>query len=546
MTTEGGGSAGRQSSFLTGALVLVAGSLLSRILGATYRLVLPMLMGGGRRAAVGMGLFQLAYPIFTVLVTLITTGFPLAVSKLVAERLARGDARGARRVFADARAGLPLFGLALALLLWWVAPWVGNHIADDPRAILTIRAVAPAIFTVSLASSYRGAFQGMEDMVPYAASQVVEQIGRVLTMFVLVAALLPRGIQWAAAGASFGAVIGGLCAWAALLWLWPRRGAPRLRPQSPGAAVPRGTRWSGSGTLGEILRLAVPIALAATLLPLLNVADAAIVPIRLRAAGLGADATALYGVLTGYAAPLVLAPTVFTSALAMSLLPAISSALAAGDRAVGRRRAEAGLRLTTLLCLPAAAGLMLLSGPLPRALFHSSLASAPLLAMAPALVFLSLQQASSGILQGLGRPDLPMRHLGLGGVLKIAVSWVLVADPRWNVSGAALGTTLAFVAACTLNLRAVAQRLPGAVDPLRMAGAPLGATLAMAAAVLPVVHALHRHALASVACGTVLGAAVYAVVLVAFGGVRRSDLDVLPRVGRYLQRVPGLQRLLRP
>lgn len=537
---------GRGPSFLTGALVLVAGSLFSRVLGATYRLILPILMGGGQQAAVGMGLFQLAYPIFTVLVTLITTGFPLAVSKLVAERLASGDRRGAARVFADARAGLPLFGLALALLLWSVAPWVADHVAGDPRAILTIRAVAPAIFTVSLASAYRGAFQGMEDMVPYAWSQVVEQVGRVLTMFVLVSALMSRGIQWAAAGASFGAVVGGLCAWGALRWLWPRRGAPRLRP-GPGTAtgVGAGARTRPRGVLKEILQLAVPIALAATLLPLLNVADAAIVPIRLRAAGLGADATALYGVLTGYAAPLVLAPTVFTSALAMSLLPAISSALAAGDLAVGRARAAAGLRLTTLLCLPAAAGLMLLAGPLPRALFHSTLATAPLLAMAPALVFLSLQQASSGILQGLGRPDLPMRHLALGGALKVAVSWLLVGDPRWNISGAALGTTLAFVVACTLNLRAVARQLPGAVDLAGMAAAPLEATGAMAAVLLPLLHVLHHHALVSVGAGVVVGPLVYAAVLLVLGGVRRSDLDNLPGVGARLSRVPGLVRWLR-
>ncbi len=508
-----------------GALILVAGSLLSRLLGATYRLILPILMGGGMRAAVGMGLYQLAYPMFTVLITLITTGFPLAISKLVAERLARGDRTGAMHIFRAARAGLPVLGAVFAVVLWAGAPWFARYVADDMQAVLPIRAIAPAILTVSFASAYRGAFQGMGDMVPYAVSQVVEQIGRVAAMFVLVLVLLPLGIQWAAAGAAFGAVVGGVCASAALVVQWRRRVLPRLQ-----AAVAAGRQRLGAA-FAAVLRLAVPIAAGATLLPLLNVADAAIVPLRLRAAGMGSESIALYGVLTGYAAPLVLAPTVFTAGLAMSLLPAVASAQAAGLTAAARRAVGAGLRLAALVALPSAVGLAVLAGPLPRLLFHAPLATRPLLAMAPALVFLSLQQTSSGILQALGRPDLPVRNLAVGGAVKVILEWILVASPAWNVTGAALATSAAFAIACSLNLWAVHRRMPRAIDWGGTVLRPALACAAMAAAVLGVVHGLRGHAALQVAVGVGCGVGVYGVALLAVGGVCREDLERVPRVG---------------
>lgn len=528
----------RTGAFVGGAMVLATGSMVSRALGAVYRIVLPIVMGGGQRAALGMGLFQFAYPIFTVLVTLITTGFPLAISKLVAERLAAGDRRGADAVLRTARVVLPACALVLAVALWFLAPAVADHIAGDPQATLSIRAIAPAILTVSLASVYRGGFQGMQDMTPYAISQVLEQIARVLTMFALVIILLPVGIQWAAAGASFGATVGGATATAAIIVLWRQGGAARL------AAPPGGHR--NRRALENLFGLALPITTGALVLPLLNLANAAIVPIRLRAGGFGAHAMAMYGVLSGYASPLVTAPSLFTAALAMSLLPAISAAVASGDRAGGSRRAAIGLRLALLFALPASVGLILLSGPLPRLLFHSPAASRPLAVLAPTLLFLSLQQTSSGILQALGRPSLPVRHLGLGGILMVIVAWVLVARPGWNVTGAALGTTLAFAVASALNLRAAGRLLPGAVDWGGMAGRPVLATAAMAAAVLAWEWVVRGHDALAVAGGVVGGAVIYGAGLLVFGALRAEELQTLPRVGAPLAGFLLRRRLIRP
>ncbi len=520
------GVAPASTTFVTGAIILVAGSLGSRVLGATYRIIIPILMGGGTRAATGMGLYQIAYPIFLLAVTLITTGFPLAISKIVAARLADGDEAGAQSVFAAARLVLPACGFVLALVMWLIAPWIARNVAHDLQAVITIRAISPAVFTSSFAAPYRGAYQGMQNMRPYAISQIIEQIGRIATMFILVIVLLPFGIPYAAAGISLGTVVGGFFAFGTVLWYW-RRSHLRSTPHVEHRPV------LNPLVLGEIFALAIPIALSASILPLLSLSDAIIVPLRLVAAGMGHQAIALYGVLTGYATPLIMAPSVFTASLSMSLLPSVSASLARGNRQAGMQSAASGLRLAVLFALPAATGLALLAGVLPRILFHASDAARPMLALAPALVFLCLQQTSSGVLRGLGRPDISVRNLVAGGVVKVGIAWWLVALPAWNISGDALSTSIAYGIACTLNITAVAHRLPGVVDWRHMVFRPLIAAASMTAAVLVVEKLLATHGLIIEAAGAVIvGVVAYVVVIVLVRGIRRSDLELVPRVGR--------------
>jgi stage V sporulation protein B len=537
---DGGG--GHAGAFLAGALILLAGSLLSRLLGGVYHFVLPILMGGGTQAAVGMGLFGMAYPLYNVLLSLSAVGVPLGVSKLVAEAAAQGRRWEAARILRVALAALAVLGAGLSVALYALAGPVALWVARDPRAAIAIRAIAPAVFFVSLESAYRGFFQGLQHMAPHAASQVVEQIVRVLTMFALAVLLLPRGIAYAAAGASFGAVTGaaaGLAFLAAFVRrdplarsVWQERAGVRAGP----AAGP---------VLKRLLALVVPITLAGMVLPLINVVDAVLVPLRLHAAGLGAQATALYGVLVGYALPFMVAPSVVTTALAVSLVPSISEAMARGEPAAAEGRAAIGLRITLLLTLPAAAGLFVLAGPLPELLYRSAAAARPLAVLACGVVFLGVQQTTTGILQGMGLPGLPVVNLLYGAAAKVTLTWWLVALPAWNVSGAALGTAAGFAVAAVLNVRAVQVRLGPVVDYGAVARI-LAATLAMAAVAAGVLHGASHHRLAvGVAATVAAGVVVYAVALAALGGVRRADVESLPRVGAPLGRALARLGLVR-
>ncbi len=526
-------------SVLKGAAILAAGGLLSRGLGAVYRFLLPWLLGGGQQAQVAIGLFNLAYPIYTALLGVAVGGVPFAVAKLVARSVARGERAAARAVFRLALGILALAGLVLGAALAVAAPFLAAAVYRDPRATPSILAVAPAVFLVAVASAYRGYFQGLQAMVPYAVSQVWDQGVRVASILLLAWLLLPLGVEWAAAGASFGAVTG---AAAAVLYLVVQARRHAWGADGESEAPPPRT------VLREIAILAVPISLVGMVMPLMNIVDSVVVPGRLHAAGLGGRATALYGLLTGYALPFIIAPTLVTAALATSLVPAVSQAHALGDTAAVRRQLDASLRVTLLLVLPAAAGLMALARDIPVLFFNEPAAGPPLLLLAPGAVFLGLQQVTSAVLQGMGAVVWPVYALLLGTAVKVALTWSLVARPEVNVNGAALATTAGFGVAAAVSLWRV-QRLLAYRVPLGMLG---GASLAAAAAMAGLVYAL-RPALAAALgprlgtlTGIGLGAGVFALLALLLGAVRERDVRAVPRLGPALADLLGRGRLLRP
>ncbi|MEW5935450.1 MAG: oligosaccharide flippase family protein, partial [Bacillota bacterium] len=185
----------REGGFLRGVLILTLAGLAARALGAVYRVFLYPLLGPE-----GIGLFQMAYPVYSTLLVLSTSGANVALSRMVSVRLGAGQAGEVPAVFRAVLGLLALTGALLTLGLWWSAPWLAAVVYREPRATGPLQAVAPAVVAVVVMSAYRGLFQGYQKMYPPAVSQIVEQVVRVGTMFLLGRYLLPLGVAAAAAG----------------------------------------------------------------------------------------------------------------------------------------------------------------------------------------------------------------------------------------------------------------------------------------------------------------------------------------------------------
>lgn len=494
-----------------------------------YRLVLPWLMGSGEQAQTGMGLFGMAYPVYTIILSISAAGVPLAISKMVSERQAAGDRTSIRKILRASLLLLTGIGLTAGTLLFIAAPYLAKYVMKDARAALSIGAIAPAVFFVSIMSAYRGFFQGFQDMVPYASSQVIEQIVRVLTMFVFAYLLLPVGIEYAAAGATFGATTGAIGGLIYLLYTYRRR-ASELLGVIPADAVVTEDRLTTRQILRKILQLAIPISLSSMILPLMNVIDAVVVPLRLHAAGFATnEATSLFGILTGFAMPFVVLPTVFTAALSMSLVPSISEAYAKRQLGWVQARARAGIRAAVFIGLPASAGLIILSKALPSLFYDTPSAGVPLAVLAAGLVFVSVQQTTSGVLQGMGLPMLPMKNLLFGIFVKLVITWTLTASPSWNIMGAALGTSTGFAVASFLNVWQVHRR----VRLERFASIfmkPLLSTAIMAVCTYLVYRQTVMYGLLpSIAVSVVTGVVTYALLLVMTKAIEKEEMAmVLP------------------
>ncbi|MEW6547547.1 MAG: polysaccharide biosynthesis protein [Bacillota bacterium] len=536
----------REDSFLRGVLILTLAGLAARALGAVYRVFLYPLLGPE-----GIGLFQMAYPVYSTLLVLSTSGANVALSRMVSARLGAGQTQQVGAVF---RAVLGLLGAAGALLsaaLFWAAPWLAATVYREPRATAALQAVAPAVLAVVVMSAYRGLFQGYMRMYPPAVSQIVEQMVRVGTMFLLGWCLLPLGVARAAAGAAFGAVTGGLAGLGYLVW------CTRTLPSVWRGARPAARDWVGGRGAGEVegvvpvlrefLGQALPVSMTGAMFTLFTLADV-VVPARLQQAGFSAEAaTAWYGRLTGGAMPLVNLPSLFSASLQLALVPAVARCLAAGDKEGVRSQAGTGLRLTVAFTGAAALGLAVLAGPICLTLYGDPQVAVALCPLSGAVVFLGLQQATAGILQGLGEVTLPVWHLGMAALLKLVLTWY--AGYSWGVPGAAWATVAGFALAGLLGMAAVLRKLGRVASFSDLVLRP-AAALGVMGLCLPALYRSGLGATSSPWGGTLVavggGVCLYVVALLVVGGFRQSDLEMLPARARFLKRWLQRSGLLRP
>jgi stage V sporulation protein B len=538
-----------KQSFVKGALILTAASILVKVVGAGFRIVLAAIIGDE-----GIGLYQMAYPVFSALLAVSTAGIPIAISKLISQHTTRGDYRGAYRVFLLALNILSLTGLVITALMVLGAGYIAENIAKDARAYYPIVAIAPAIFFVTIMATFRGFFQGQQKMYPTALSQIFEQVARVAAALGLVYYLGPRRLEWAAAGASFGAAAGAMAGLGVLMVLFGRERQDfiqRMREQ----ATYRARRTMA--VYYDIFSLSIPITLSHLVMPIISLIDMTVVPMRLAEAGFDeARRMALYGQLTGMAAPLVHIPQIVTIALAVSLVPAISEALALHNRSLIASRASLALRLSVLLGLPSAVGLFVLAEPISLLLYQNREAGIPLAILAFTVIFIAIFQVCSGILQGLGKTKLPLINLLVGSLFKIFFNWHLIALPALNIRGAAAASVIGFAVAALLNLFQV-WRLTEVRLSLLQLSKPVFAVVFMGLGV----HLAYAYShprfltLGNLTAGTAnalatflaigLGIAAYGLALLILGALSREDLLLLPGVGPRLLGLLSRFRLLR-
>ena len=506
-------------SVLRGAFLLSAAGIICKILGAAYRIPLVRLIGDE-----GIGLYQMAYPVYLVFMALSTAGMPLAISKLVAERAALCDYRGARRVLRLALCALGGLGVVGGAFMAVGARFFSQYVAADPRAYPVVLSLAPSVPLMSLMAALRGFFQGGQDMMPSALSQLVEQVVRVSTLLVLAILLLPLGIDMAAAGAAFGACAGGAAGLAMLVWWY------FAHPRPGGIEDPPPSYWCLARRLG---RLALPIAVGALLLPLMQAIDSVMVPTRLQAIGYSVgEATAALGQL-GNAWAVMYVPTTITAALAISLVPAVTEAWTRREMAVLAERIRQSLRTAVLIGLPSMAGLYILAHDICRVLYGADSATEPLRMLAPAAFFLGIQGVCAGALQGVGRTVAPVKNFLLGFVLKVVVTGILCANPSYGPRGAALGTVLGAALAAGLSFRELSKRVHlsyGIYATLMKSGIAalaMGWVLARWGTWQPLASLGSLPRLLILLPG---GMIAFVIVLCLVGGVAHEDVEVLRRL----------------
>ena len=525
----------KQDTFLKGAAVLGAAGMLVKVLGAFFRIPLGNIIGSD-----GMGYYQVGYTIYNFLLAFTAAGFPTAISKLVSEKRAQGDHRGAHKVFKVSFKLLFGLGAAGMLIIAVFAGFLANTVFSNPKAYYAVLAMSPAIFFVSLLAAFRGYFQGMKDMKPTAISQIVEQAARVtlgLSLAILIIYIISAEVQYAAAAASFGAGAGAIVGTLAMARIYMKKRGKIFRSIQEGARIEED---SVPSIIRDLLKVAVPIAIGASVVPMINMFDTFLVVRRLQDIGFTYfEANSLYGQLQGMANTLINLPQVLTVAIAVSLVPVISESYTRGDDAAVKSDTRSAVRVGLLMGLPASIGLLVLAGPIMSLLYPNEPASAGqvLFALAPAVIFLTQVQVLTGVLQGLGKAHIPVRNLLIGAFFKLIITYILTGIPAVNVRGAAIGTVMAYAIAFSLNLYSVKKETGAKISFRVVAVRPILAAGIMGA----VVFSVHRLLLGVIgnSLATVIampiGGVVYLFLLMITRAIGKEDFDLLPKGDRLFK-----------
>lgn len=516
-----------KKSFLKGAAILGVAGLLVQVMGAIFRIPLGNIIGDD-----GMGYYQTAYPIYVFLLVFSTNGAPAAISKMTSERIAIGRNDEAHRVFKLSFVLMFVLGIIASSIFFFGADPIVNALGN-PGAYYAMIAIAPALLFVPIMAVFRGYFQGMQEMGPTATSQLIEQAVRVSIGLALAIFLVPKGLEYAAAGATVGTSIGPIAGVLILIaiYLYKKKHLP-LKNESEDTE-----KESAGSILKTLAVIAIPITIGVSILPIMNIADVIIVMRRLQSIGFSSsEANALYGQLTGMAGPVINIPMALALSMALSMVPAIAAAASTNDTAFLKLNIRLGLRTAMIIGVPCSFGLMALSEPIMKLLFPLQAESAVsssgcLFFLAIGIVFLCIAQTMAGTLQGLGRPGIAVWGLVVGFVVKCISTYMLVGIHSLNVEGAAIGSTLGYITIGLINFIAV-KKLTGITFDLNLSIIkPLISGLVMFGLVFGAYKGLIGfigNSLSTiVAIG--IGAGVYGIMLLKIKAIEENEIIMLPK-----------------
>ena len=426
--------------------------------------------------------------------------------------------------------------------------WIAHSIVLQPKGTLSLMAISPALFFVAVLSAYRGYFQGMQMMAPTAITQVIEQVGKLAFGLYLAYQWMPAGPEYGAAGALVGVSISEVCSLVYIMGTYRRRKRDFLRAVDPGR-LGRGNLASNA-TVKKLLLIAIPVTLGGCVMPIVASIDSVIILRNLLAIGASQQAAAsMYGMLTGVVNPLINMPAVLSLALAMSLVPSISESLAQRDTGQLRTKAAFGFKLAIFIGLPASLGFALLAGPIIHMLFRTivntefELSVSLLQILSMGVLFLTLVQSMTGVMQGLGKPALPVVGLVIGAGVKVFVSIWLIRDPDINIAGAVIGTMCCYAIAAFMDIAFVIRNVKFRLSLTDHILKPAIATALMGGVAVLVYRSVAGFSnTLGVLAAMLLAILVYGLALSFMHAITKEEMGLMPGGGR-MRRIMRKARL---
>ncbi len=523
-----------KSNFLVQGSILAIAGVLVRVIGIIYRVPVNNIIG-----ETGAAYYSAAYNVYSLFLLISSMSMPLAVSKIVSAKLAKGEMKNAYRAFSGAIAiGLVLGIITFSMMYFgadfWASMW------GFPSAATAIKVLAPVVFIMSVLGVLRGFFQGMGTMLPTAISQILEQIANAVVSIVGAAYLFSVGrnatesAMLGAAGSTMGTLAGAAVALIFLSFVFVIY-MPVLKRQ---IARNKGVKAEDYGSLSkELIMTIAPVLLSTTLYNLSGLFDSGVYGnICEKMYGIKeADYAALYGVYSGHFKLLTTAPIAIASSLASAIIPSVIRSVTSGDRRGTIKKLESSMRLTMIVAIPAGMGLSVLAEPIIKMLFGSELLAESTNIMRFAIftvVFYSMSTISNAFLQGIDKMNVPIINSAIAIVIHyvVLIAGLVVIGPSIYV--VVVADMIYAFAVCILNSSAVYKFIRYKQEVIKTFVLPLVSAAIMGAVTIGVYYlmlALTGSNILSCLVAIVVAVIVYALSLLLVKGIGEEEINMLPK-----------------
>lgn len=524
---------------LQGSILAVAG-IITKIIGMVYRIPLNNILGDE-----GQGFYGYAFEIYNIALLLTSYSLPLAVSKLVAARMATGEKKNAFRLFKCALLFALGVGVSVSLIIFFGADFIATHIMSANLSVYALRVLAPCLLVVAVMGVLRGYFQGLGTMIPTAVSQILEQIVNAIISIVGASYLFKMGAEvakakknpsfapaYGAAGGTLGTLMGAVAGLIFLILVY-KAYSKTIKKQMKRDHSGRLETYS---EIFPVLLLTIaPVILSTAIYNITGILDSTIFSKIMSVQGATKkEYVELLGMYSGKYNTMIHIPLAVANSLAASMIPSITAAVTSGNKKLVHNRIQLVTRFSMLIAIPSAVGLCVLAEPILKLLYGTGNIAIPAMMLrigAVTVIFYCLSTVTNATLQGVNKMSTPAKNASISLAIHIAALLVFLIIFKVGVYSIVLSNIVFSLSMCILNSKALRQATGYHQEYQKTFVIPIMAAVIMGVVAFAshlVINIFTGNAIATLLAILFAGIA-YGLGLLLLGGLSEDDILAMPK-----------------
>lgn len=440
----------KKETLVNGIIALLFSQILIKIIGLAYKLYLTNRPGFGDT---GNAIYSAGFQVYALLLTFSSTGVPNAIAKLVSERVAIGDNKGAYRIFKISFYTFAFFGIIGTMLLFFGAKIISTVFLEIPEAKYCLITLSPSIFFVSISAVLRGYFNGRQRLSVTAKSQTIEQIFKTIFTFFLVelvAKISKNNTVLMAGVANLATTVATFLSFTYIYLCY------KINKKEIAKEIQQSTNYVPTRvrkTLKKILQESIPVSLSSLMSSFNKNIDLCTV-VRILKKYIGEkEAKIQYGILSGKVDVICLLPLSLNVPFVTAMVPSIAKSKAKGNIKEVKKKIYMFLGITLFIAVPSTIGLMIFSKLILKILFPNANSGVILLQInSISILFSMLSQTINGILQGIGKQNVPAICFLFGMIGKFISNIILINIKNIGIKGAVIGNIICNLIACLIGI----------------------------------------------------------------------------------------------